>query len=134
MLVQLNSLLLLVFWHPSAASSIVLSSSVSVASSYFTSDLRVNYLRSVPRMCAEPPEDEINDATTYKRKNGKLQPRKPKDNRDKLLFEVVEVNLSPLHPNMPHKERLMSPTLRRSLRRQRSLECSGLSLRWHAVI
>ena len=46
------------------------------------------------RMVADD-EDAIEDATTFKRRKGQMKPRKPKDQRDKLLYEVREVTPPP---------------------------------------
>ncbi|KAL1498481.1 hypothetical protein AB1Y20_013806 [Prymnesium parvum] len=42
-----------------------------------------------------PAEGEVHDAPTFRRTKGKLRPRKPKDNRDRLLYDVKEVTPPP---------------------------------------
>ena len=49
----------------------------------------------------EEPSEEIEDALTFRRKKGRLTPRKPKDNRDTLLYQVQEVAASLLAPSWP---------------------------------
>lgn len=56
--------------------------------------------RAAVRM-VEAEDDEIEDALTFRRRKGKLQPDKPKDNRDKLLYNVVEVSV-PTRDCSPH--------------------------------
>jgi len=40
-------------------------------------------------------DDEIEDAQVFRKKGGSFRPHKPKDNRDKLLFDVTEITPPP---------------------------------------